>query len=112
MDLATVPNRDNPSQRVTEMPRKESFDWVKVAAGGSLLSGGLLLLTGHKRAGLVMAAAGTALAVLDHEEKIRDWWDALPHYIERAQSMFEQVHGIVENVSEKGEALRRMLAKA
>ena len=107
MGLASVQNT-----RITEMPRKGSSDWVKVAACGSLVSGGLLLLAGQKRAGLVLAASGTALALLDHEDTLRQWWEALPGYIDRAQSMFEQVHDVVENVTEKGQALRRVLAKA
>ena len=63
----------------------ESFDWVKVAACGSLITGSLLLLTGKKRAGLVMAASGTALALLDHEDTLRNLWEATPSYVERAQ---------------------------
>lgn len=107
MGLSSVPNT-----RITEMPRRESSDWVRVAACGSLIAGGLLLVTGQKRAGLVLAASGTALALLDHEDTLRDWWEALPHYVDRAQHLFEQMRDVVENVSEKGEALRRVLAKA
>jgi hypothetical protein len=74
MGFAPVLNKDDRSQRITEMPRNESVDWVKIAACGSLLTGGMLLLTGQKRAGLVLAASGTALAMLDHEETLRRWW--------------------------------------
>ena len=112
MGAATVPNRENLSPRVTDMTRKESSDWVRIAAFGSLVSGGLLLLAGQKRAGLVLAASGTALALLDHEDTLREWWEALPGYVDRAQYLFGQVRDVVENVTEKGEALRRVLAKA
>jgi len=71
----------------------------------------LLLLTGHKRAGLVMAASGTALALMDHEDTLKRWWEALPGYVERAQTMFEQVRDVVEGVAEKGETLRRVLSR-
>ena len=71
----------------------------------------LLLLSGQKRAGLVMAASGTALALLDHEETLRDWWEAMPGYVDRAQYMLEQVQDVVENVAEKGESLRRVLSR-
>src|ERR1700722_5755781 len=40
----------------------ETTNWARIAAGGSLLASGLLLLTGNRRAGLMTAAAGTALA--------------------------------------------------
>ena len=97
MNIASFPNPENRTSRITEMSRNdESFDWVKVAACGSLVAGGLLLLTGQKRAGLVMAASGTALALMDHEETLKRWWEALPGYVDRAQSMFEQVRDVVE----------------
>ena len=93
------------------MEQNEPYDWAKVAACVSLVGGGLLLLTGHKRAGLVMAASGTAIAVMDHGETLKRWWEALPGYVDRAQSMFEQVRDVMEGVAEKGESLRRVLGR-
>ena len=78
---------------------------------GRCLRVALLLLTGQKRAGLVMAASGTALALMDHEETLKRWWEALPGYVDRAQSMFEQVRDVVEDITEKGESLRRVLSR-
>lgn len=111
MTIATFPEKEIRSARITEMPRTASVDWVKVAACGSLIAGGLLLLSDQKRAGLVMAASGTALAMLDHEETLLRWWDALPAYVDRAQYMFEQVREVVDDITEKGEAMRRVLAR-
>jgi hypothetical protein len=111
MVIATIPNRENKSPRITEIPATAQVDWVKIAACGSLLTGGLLLLAGQKRAGLVMAASGTALALLDHEETLRDWWEAIPGYVDRAKYMLEQVQDVVEDVAEKGESLRRVLSR-
>jgi hypothetical protein len=93
------------------MPRKESVDWVTVAACGSLVTGGLMLLSGKRRAGLVMAASGTALAMLDNEETLRRWWEALPEYVDRAQWMVEQVREVVDDITEKGEAMRRVISR-
>lgn len=111
MSVATFPDRENRSQRITEMQETDSFDWVKFAACGTLITGGLLLLAGQKRAGLVMAASGTALALLDHEETLRNWWDAMPEYVDRAQYMLEQVQDVVEDITEKGESIRRVLSR-
>lgn len=111
MTIATFPDQQTRSARITEMPRTANVDWVKIAACGSLISGGLLLLSGQKRAGLVMAASGTALAMLDHEETIRRWWEALPGYVDRAQYMVEQVREVVDEITEKGEQMRRVLAR-
>jgi len=111
MAIATFPDRQNRTAKITEMPRKAEVKWVEAAACGSLIAGGLLLLAGQKRAGLVMAVSGTALAMLDHEETLRSLWNSLPAHVERAQSMFEQVQEVVENLTEKGESLRRVLGR-
>ena len=83
MNLASFPKPENRYSRITEMAQNEPYDWAKVAACGSLVAGGLLLLTGHKRAGLVMAASGTVLALMDHEDTLKRWWEALPGYVDR-----------------------------
>jgi hypothetical protein len=111
MVVATFPGRENRSQRITGRAESDSFDWIKIAAGGSLITGGLLLLTGQKRAGVVMAASGTALALLDHETTLRNWWEAMPGYVDRAQHMLGQVQDVVEGIAEKGESLRRVLSR-
>jgi hypothetical protein len=89
----------------------EGTDWARIAAGGSLVAGGLLLLTGHRRAGLVSAAAGTALAVLDQQETVMAWWNALPGYIEQAQRVLGQVEESVAEVAAQRERLQRILTK-
>lgn len=111
MAVSTFPDRENRTARITQMPRTANVDWVNIAACGSLITGGLLLLSGQKRAGLVMAASGTALAMLEHEDTVRRWWDAMPGYVDRAQYMFEQVQDVVDNIAEKGESLRRVLSR-
>jgi hypothetical protein len=111
MNIASFPNPESRSSGIADMAHNEPYDWAKVAACGSLLAGGLLLLTGHKRAGLVMAASGTALALMDHEDTLKRWWEALPGYVDRAQTMFEQVRDVMEGISEKGETLRRVLSR-
>jgi hypothetical protein len=58
-----------------------------------------------------MAASGTALAMLEHEETLSRWWSALPGYIDRAQFMFEQVSDVMEDITAKGEAVRRVLSR-
>jgi hypothetical protein len=92
-------------------PEVEPVDWVKVAACGSLICGGLLLLTGKKRAGLIAAASGTALAMLEHEDTIRQWWQAIPHYLGQAHSMIDRVQEMVDKAADKGQSLRRVLGR-
>jgi hypothetical protein len=89
----------------------EPLDWVAVAACGSLCAGGLLLLAGKKRAGLVAAASGTALAMLEHEDTIRHWWDSIPNYLGQAHSMLDQAQDVVDKIADKGQSLRRVLSR-
>jgi hypothetical protein len=70
-----------------------------------------MLLAGQKKAGLVVAASGTALALLNHEDTLREWWDALPGYADRAQWMIEKAQEVVDDITAKGESLRRVLAR-
>ncbi|MGA3134865.1 MAG: hypothetical protein ABSC88_02630 [Terracidiphilus sp.] len=89
----------------------EARNFVRVAAAGTLLAGGMLLLAGQRRAGLVAAASGTALALLDQKETLRSWWNLLPGFIDDVQRVLGQVQGGVEDIASKRETLRQILAK-
>lgn len=89
----------------------ETMNWIGFAAGGTLVTAGLLLLAGERRAGMVAAASGTALALLDQQETLHTWWNALPGYIDQVQRVLGQVQDTVNEVAEKRETLRRALAR-
>jgi hypothetical protein len=89
----------------------ECTNWARIAAGGSLLAGGLLLLTGRHRAGLFAAASGTTLALLDQEEVLRAWWEALPGYIDDAQLLLDKVQATVGELAAQSESLHRAFSK-
>jgi len=80
------------------------MNWVGFAAAGTLVAGGILLLAGKRRAGMVAAASGTALALLDQQ-------DTLPGYIEEVQRMLGQVQGTVDELATQREKLRRVLTR-
>ena len=90
---------------------RERTNWVGITAGTTLAAAGLLLLSGHRRAGLLAAASGTTLAVLDQQEALRTWWEALPGYVDQVQNLLGQVQDTVNEVAVKREALRRALAR-
>jgi hypothetical protein len=87
----------------------ENTNWARIAAGGSLLAGGLLLLTGNRKAGLVTAAAGTALALLDQPEAVKAWWDALPGHIDNAQRVLGKVEATVSELEHQRARLQTVL---
>jgi hypothetical protein len=90
----------------------ESVDWVEIAAGGSLIVGGFLLLTGQRRAGMIAAASGTALALLSQQDTLSSWWRVLPGYVDQVQRMIGQVQGRVEAMAAKRESLQQVLVKS
>ncbi len=89
----------------------DSTDWIKIAAGASLIAGGLLLLTGQRRAGMAAAATGTTLAMLDQQDLLRTWWGQLPGYVDQVQNMIGQVQSTVDDFTSKRESLRQVLTK-
>jgi hypothetical protein len=86
-------------------------DWMRIGVGASLLTGSLLLLTGKRKAGLVVTAAGTALAILDNREFVSEWWDALPHHLQKAQHMLEQTQQTIDDLTAKRDKVMALFGK-
>ena len=95
----TQPEKEAKMQRCID--GVDATNWARIAAGASLMAGGLLLLTGRRKAGLVTAAGGTALALLDQQETVKAWWDALPGYIDRVQGMLGKVEDTVAELEQQ-----------
>jgi hypothetical protein len=89
----------------------ESTNWTRVAAAGAIVAGGLLLLTGWRRAGLITAASGTVVTLLDQQDTVRTWWTHIPGFIDDFQRMLAQVEGTVQDIDAKRESLRQILSK-
>lgn len=81
-------------------------DWMRYAVGGTLLTGAILLLTGKRRAGLVVTAAATALTVLEEQDTLKAWWQSLPSYLDDAQRLLNQAQLTVDDLVEKRDRLR------
>jgi hypothetical protein len=87
-----------------------------MAAGGALLVGGVLLLTGHRRAGTVAATSGTVLALVDQQELVKSWWNQLPGYLDQLEQMIDhaqetlgRAQEMVDHVAAKREKMRTLL---
>ncbi len=92
-------------------PEVDSVSLVRIAAAGSLAAGGVLLVTGKHRAGLVAAAAGTALAMLDQQETVRTWWNALPGYFAEIPDLLSRAQSALDSITTQRERLRQILKK-
>jgi hypothetical protein len=89
-------------------PQQTEPDWLGLTVGGTFLAGALLLLSGKKRAGLVVTAAATALTLLDQKETVREWWNTLPQYLDDAQRLLDEAQRTVDDLAAKREKLRGM----
>jgi hypothetical protein len=85
--------------------------WVSIAAAGTLAAGGAMILCGKPRAGLVAAAAGTALVMLDQQETVRTWWNVLPSYLAEIQDVLGRVQTALDDISAQRERLQKLLVK-
>lgn len=92
-------------------PEPANRDWVGIASGSALLAGGLLLLSGRKRAALVVAAGATAVTMLDQKETLQSWWHALPQHLDNVQRFLDQTQHRVENLSAAREKLHGIFKK-
>jgi hypothetical protein len=88
-----------------------SLNWVAIAAGATLAASGALMVSGKRRAGLVAAASGAALAMLDQQDTVRTWWNVLPVYLAEAQGLLSRVQTAIDDISAQRERLHKVLAK-
>ena len=85
------------------------FPWTRAVAAGSLIAGAYLLFAGRRKAALAVAAAGAAIAVLEHPETAREIWDKVPGYLRAGQDFMVGAEDFVEDVAKKGEKFRQAL---
>jgi hypothetical protein len=109
MGIVSIPKRKSVSPEAANTPKTDSGDWVKIAAGGALIAAGFLLLTNQRRAGMVVGAAGTALALADQQETLRSWWNQIPEYVNQVQNLIGQVQKKVDAFTARRESLHQAL---
>jgi hypothetical protein len=90
----------------------EPVDWANIAAGTALVAGGLLMLGRRRRTGMAVAAAGTALAMLQHQDTVRAWWFQVPSFIEHVEGFLGQVQDKVGELRAHREAFADAVAEA
>jgi len=110
--MAVVPLSKPVTEKVEPSQRpcgSKPLNWATLASAGTLAASGVLLVSGQRRAGLVTAAAGTAIAMLDQQEAVRKWWNALPAYLAEAQNMLTRVQTALDDISAQRERLHQLL---
>jgi hypothetical protein len=91
--------------------RAKDVNWLRYAAAGTLAASGALLVTGNRRAGLIAAASGAALAMLDQQDAVRAWWNMLPGFLEELQATLGHAQVAVQDLSTQGQKLREVFGR-
>jgi hypothetical protein len=106
----SAPSQAPGAPRQAQLTRREPEpNWLRYAAAGTLAAGGVLLVTGNRRVGLIVAASGAALAMLDQQEAVRGWWNMLPGFLEEMSATLGKAQSAVQDLSTQGKKLREML---
>jgi hypothetical protein len=111
MNVTAFPQSPSHPQGHAEVlpPEQETPDWLGITVGGTFLAGALLLMSGKKRAGLVVTAAAAALTFLDQKETIREWWDTLPQHLDHAQRLLDRAQRTMDDLAATREKVRSIL---
>ena len=80
-------------------------NWRKAIVIGSLTAGALMIIKGHRPAGVALATVGLAVLAAEYPEKFEEAWDQAPEYIYRGTQIFSTLSRIAERFAE--EASRR-----
>src|ERR1700727_200503 len=94
--------QENAIQAKTTQNR-DDVRWLRYAATGTLAASGALLVSGYRRAGLLTAASGAALAMLDQQEAVLEWWNMLPGFLEELHSTLGKAQNAVADLSVQGQ---------
>lgn len=84
--------------------------WTRSVAAGSLIVGAILLVTGRRRSGLVVAAAGATVALLENPKAIKDAWDSMPRVMRASQDFLVRVEDFVDQLNKQGIRIRKVLS--
>jgi hypothetical protein len=79
--------------------------WRKALVIGSLSAGALMLIKGHRPAGVALATVGLAVLAAEYPEKFETIWDQAPEYVYRGTQIFSTLSRIAERFAD--EAQRR-----
>lgn len=86
-------------------------DWLRIGGSVAMIAGSLLLLTRQRRLGLIVTAAGTALAALEHRDLLADWWEKLPQHLDKAEHMINQAQETIQDLTEKRDRIMGLFGK-
>ena len=107
MSVIPIPRQPNSVPDVEDQPSPT----LRLAAGGPLLAGAVLLLAGQRKAGLAFTAAGTALTLLHEKEATVRWWAALPLVLTSAQRFIGKAQNAMDEIDAHRQKLHNLVRR-
>jgi hypothetical protein len=111
MVVVPLATATNGSSAAVRSRNSHSAPWLRIAAAGTLATSGALLATGRRRAGLVTAISGTILAMIDQQESVCAWWNALPGQLDEIQQLIGRAQSAVDDLTAQGQKLHQALGR-
>lgn len=75
--------------------------WKQALIWGSLGAGTLLVVTGRRPAGLVVAGVGLAVLASEYPEKFEELWEQAPDYLDRGAKIVASLSRMAERLAEE-----------
>jgi hypothetical protein len=89
--------------KLTEIP------WTRSVAAGSLVVSALLLVSGKRKSGIAVAAAGAAIALLENPQAVKEAWESMPRFVRAGQDFLVRLEDFVDELNKQGGRLRKVL---
>ncbi len=81
-------------------------NWKRAAVWGSVIAGGILLATGRKTAGLVLAGAGLAALAAEYPETFEEVWERGPAYVKHGTRILSVLGVLGDYMADRGRRAR------
>ncbi len=76
-------------------------NWRKAVVIGSLTAGALMVIKGHRPAGVALATVGLAVLAAEYPEKFEQVWEQAPEYIYRGTQIFSTLSRLAERFADE-----------
>jgi hypothetical protein len=101
--------------KLMKLPRQiegklSEIPWTRSVAAGSLIVSALLLVSGKRKSGVAVAAAGAAIALLEDPQAVRNAWESMPRFVRAGQDFMVRLEDFVDELNKQGIRLKKVLS--
>lgn len=75
-------------------------NWKRALVVGSIATGFILAISGRRTAGAAVAGVGLAVLATEYPDKLEQFWERAPEYIDRGTRAMATLSSVLERVAE------------